>query len=146
VRTAPPFPPNPIASRVLLWLARKGWHKPLRLVNLLLGCDFYASAPHPVCMPHPNGIVVHSRAQIGRGVTIMHQVTLGERSPAGKGGIPTIGDDVFIGAGAKILGDVSVGHGAVIGANAVVTRDVPPGCTVVGFNRLLEPAISSGEK
>lgn len=142
----PPFPSNPMASRVLLWLARRRWRKLLRLVNIVLGCDFYAAVPHPIRMPHPNGVVVHSRARIGRGVTIMHQVTLGERSPTGESGFPTIGDDVFIGAGAKILGEVSIGHGAVIGANAVVTRNVPPGYTVVGFNRLLEPAASFGDK
>jgi serine O-acetyltransferase len=50
---------------------------------------------------------------------------------------PVIGDDVYIGAGAKVLGAVRVGHGAVIGANAVVTRDVPPYCTVVGANRIV---------
>jgi serine O-acetyltransferase len=48
-----------------------------------------------------------------------------------------IGDDVYIGAGAKVLGAVRVGRGAVIGANAVVTRDVPPYCTVVGANRIV---------
>jgi serine acetyltransferase len=138
-----PFPSNPLASRLLLWLARHRWSKLLRLVNILLGCDFYAAIPHPVRMPHPNGVVVHSKARIGRGVTIMHQVTLGEKSLFGSSGFPTIGDDVFIGAGAKILGDVSIGAGVVVGANAVVTINVPPGATVVGFNRLLNPVVSS---
>ena len=88
---------------------------------------------------------MHSRTRIGRGVTIMHQVTLGEKSLSLEGGFPTIGDEVFIGAGAKVLGNVSIGHGAVVGANAVVTRNVPPGRTVVGFNRLLDPPVSSGD-
>jgi len=130
---------------VLLWLARHRRRKLLRLANIILGCDFYAEVPHPIRLPHPNGVVVHSRTRIGRGVTIMHQVTLGEKSLSLEGGFPTIGDEVFIGAGAKVLGNVSIGHGAVVGANAVVTRNVPPGRTVVGFNRLLDPPVSSGD-
>lgn len=126
-----------MASRVLLWLARHRWKKLLRLTNIVLGCDFYAALSHPVRLPHPNGIVVHSKAAIGKGVTIMHQVTLGEKSLADGAGYPTIGDDVFIGAGAKVLGGVVIGRGAVVGANAVVTRDVPAGATVVAFNRIL---------
>lgn len=140
-----PFPSNPLASRVLLWLARHRWKKLLRLTNIVLGCDFYAALSHPVRLPHPNGIVVHSQAVIGKGVTIMHQVTLGEKSHADGGGFPTIGDNVFIGAGAKILGKVSIGNGVVIGANAIVTRDVPSGATVVAFNRQLFPTTPSRE-
>lgn len=140
-----PLPPNPLSSRVLLWLARRRWRKLLRLTNIILGCDFHAAVPHPICIPHPNGVVVHSRARIGRGVTIMQQVTLGEKSLSGEGGFPTIEDEVFIGAGAKVLGAINIGRGAVVGANAVVTRDVPPGRTVVGFNRLLEHGASSKE-
>jgi len=140
-----PLPSNPMSSRVLLWLARRRWFKFLRLANIILGCDFYAEVPYPICMPHPNGVVVHSRTRIGRGVTIMHQVTLGEKSLYGDGGFPTIEDEVFIGAGAKVLGGINVGRGAVIGANAVVTRDVPPGQTVVGVNRLLA-ASPAGER
>ena len=49
----------------------------------------------------------------------------------------SIGDDVYIGAGARVLGDVRIGNGVVIGANAVVTRDIPPGVTVVGANRIV---------
>lgn len=138
-------PSNPIASRILLWLARHRWNKLLRLANIILGCDFYAPVPHHIRLPHPNGVVVHSRTRIGRRVTIMHQVTLGEKSLADEGGFPTIGDDVFIGAGAKVLGRVNIGCGAIIGANAVVTRDVPPGSTVVGFNRVLDATPHPGE-
>jgi serine O-acetyltransferase len=87
-------------------------------------------------MPHPNGVVVHSGARIGADVTIMQQVTLGERSPQVPGA-PVIGDGAFIGAGAKVLGPVHIGERATVGANAVVTRDVPAGATVVGANRLI---------
>jgi serine O-acetyltransferase len=74
------------------------------------------------------GVVIHAHAQIGNNVLIAQNVTL-----AGKrGGVPVIEDNVYIGAGAKILGNVKVGSGSIIGANAVVVKDVPPRCMVVG--------------
>jgi serine O-acetyltransferase len=74
-------------------------------------------------LPHPNGIVVHPRARIGPNCLIFQQVTIGVT----KGGQqpPVIGAHVDIGAGAKILGDVHIGDFALIGANAVVVKDVP---------------------
>ena len=67
----------------------------------------------------------------------MQQVTIGM---IGDGEVPTIGNGVYIGAGAKIIGKVSVGDGARIGANAVVTKDVPSGYTAVGVPaRLVSP-------
>ncbi len=81
-------------------------------------------------VPHPNGVVIHPLARIGVNCTVMQQVTIGKGT---KGGYPTIGDNVFIGPGAKILGDVTVGDDAKVGANAVVLADVPPGATVTGI-------------
>jgi serine O-acetyltransferase len=83
---------------------------------------------------------MHSQAVIGNRVTIMQQVTIGDVEQ-GESVAPVIGDDVYIGAGARVLGDVRVGDGATIGANAVVTRDIPPGATVVGVNRILPTPI-----
>ncbi|MEO7106192.1 MAG: serine acetyltransferase [Rhodoferax sp.] len=80
-------------------------------------------------MPHPNGIVIHPEARIGPNCLLFQQVTIGYR----KGGVPTIGGHVDIGAGAKILGSIVIGDHAVIGANAVVLRDVPFGCTAIGI-------------
>jgi serine O-acetyltransferase len=77
-------------------------------------------------MPHTNGIVVNADARIGYNCEIFQQVTIGEW----RGGYPEIGNNVSIGPGAKILGRVKVGDGARIGANAVVTEDVPPGAIV----------------
>lgn len=75
-------------------------------------------------------VVIHERAHIGRRVMISPCVTIGGRS--GKVEVPIIEDDVFIGSGAKILGDVRIGRGAQIGANAVVLQSVPAGAVVAG--------------
>lgn len=80
-------------------------------------------------LPHPNGVVVHENAVIGRNCMIMQQVTIGMIRT---GEVPTIGDDVYIGAGAKLIGKLTVGDGARIGANAVVLNDVPAHHTAVG--------------
>lgn len=83
-----------------------------------------------VYIPHPYGIVI-GRCEIGEGVLIHQNVTIGVTA-RGDGSSPVIGDNCTIGAGAVILGDVTVGDGASIGANAVVIRDVPPNATAVG--------------
>ena len=80
--------------------------------------------------------VVGETAEIGNDVTIYQNVTLGGTNPStGIGGKrhPTIEDDVVIGSGAQVLGPITVGRGAKIGANSVVTKDVAPGATVVGI-------------
>lgn len=77
---------------------------------------------------HAQGVVINTSVKGGRGIIIEHQVTIG----AEKGQSPTLGDHVFIGAGAKVLGGVHIGSGARVGANAVVVDDVPAETTVVG--------------
>lgn len=82
---------------------------------------------------HGMGVVIGETAIIGDDCTIYHGVTLGGTS-WGKGKRhPTLGNNVVVGAGAKVLGPVMIGEGARIGSNAVAVRDVPPGCTVVGI-------------
>lgn len=81
---------------------------------------------------HFGGIVISGDSVIGDDVTLRHGVTLGLRR-TGVPGAPVIGDGVDIGAGAKILGPVRIGVGAVIGANAVVLCDVPAGALAVGI-------------
>ena len=80
---------------------------------------------------HGEGIVVGGYARLGRNATLLHQVTIGSPSPDHRERMPSIGDDVFIGAGAKVIGAITIGDGSFIGVNAVVAQDVPPNSRVV---------------
>jgi serine O-acetyltransferase len=80
-------------------------------------------------LPHPTGVVIHGDVVIGDDCMIMQQVTIGQ---VARGKPPIIGNDVYIGAGAKVLGEIKVGDRARVGANAVVLGDVPAGTTAVG--------------
>ena len=85
----------------------------------------FAERPY---LPHGlNGIIVSNDAVIGKQCTLYHQVTIG----GGNGGSPVIGDNVMIGAGAKIIGPVKIGNNVRIGAGCVVAIDVPDNATVV---------------
>lgn len=78
---------------------------------------------------HATGIVINGTVKAGNNLHLEHQVTIGaERREA-----PQLGNDIFIGAGAKILGSITIGDGAKVGANAVVVKDVPAHSTVVGI-------------
>lgn len=90
-----------------------------------------------IYIPHFNGIVISPYARINSNVTLMQQTTIGVDFEKDPFAAPTIGEGVLIGAGAKVIGDCTVGEKAKIGANAVVTRDVPAKKTVVGANRLI---------
>lgn len=82
-------------------------------------------------LPHPVGIVIGSEVVIGADVTIYQNVTLG-RAHADEGSNPVIKDGVTLYAGAMVIGAVTIGAGAVVGANSVVRNDVAAGTTVVG--------------
>jgi len=86
-----------------------------------------------VFIDHGIGVVIGETAVIGNNVTIYQGVTLGGVSLNPGKRHPTIEDDVIIGAGAKILGNITIGKGSKIGANSVVVKDVPPYSTVVGI-------------
>lgn len=79
---------------------------------------------------HSGNIKIHPQCKIGNRVTIMHDVTLG--TAAERDAAPIVGDDVFIGAGAKILGGVRIGDRARVAANSLVVTDVPPDTTAIG--------------
>ena len=112
------------------WLLRKAfWTGVHWWASLLAQCDIPLNLQvgGGLLLPHPQGIVINRDAVIGPNALIFHQVTIGSN---GKG-VPVIGGHVDIGAGARIIGPVRVGDHAKIGANAVVTRDVPAGAVVV---------------
>jgi serine O-acetyltransferase len=81
---------------------------------------------------HGMGVVIGETAEIGANVTLYQGVTLGGTGFATGKRHPTVQDNVTIGSGAKLLGPITIGHGAKIGANAVVIHEVPPNSTVVG--------------
>ena len=81
---------------------------------------------------HGSGVVIGETAELGDRVTLYQGVTLGGTGFARGKRHPTVEDDVTIGSGAKLLGPITVGHGAKVGANTVVVADVPPKSTVVG--------------
>ena len=100
-------------------------------LNVMGGCIIGRGADfgEGFVLVHSIGIVINTSVKGGRNVVLEHQVTIG----AEKGLSPILGDDVFIGAGAKVLGPLKIGNGAKVGANAVVLEDVPEGATVVGI-------------
>ncbi|WP_420139567.1 serine O-acetyltransferase EpsC [Sphingomonas sp.] len=127
--------------RLAHWLFNGELYFLARLVNHL-SRFFTAIDIHPGAQIGQNFFIDHGftvigeTAKIGNNVTIYQNVTLGGTNPAdGVGGQrhPLIADDVIIGSGAQVLGPIMVGRGARIGANAVVTRDVPEGATMVGI-------------
>jgi serine O-acetyltransferase len=111
-----------------------GLPKLISLVNFLL---FNSSIPHEATIGEGTrfayggiGVVIHKDSVIGRDVLIGQGITIGGRSRSPIA--PVIGDRVFVGAGARILGPIKVGEGSIIGPNAVVIADVPPRSIVVG--------------
>lgn len=87
-------------------------------------------------IPHLQGIVISKNAVIGNDCTVFHQVTIGVNEKKSVNDAPYIGNNVYIGVGAKIIGNIQVGNNVTIGANAVVTQDVPDNATVTGFNKI----------
>lgn len=81
---------------------------------------------------HPGGIVVNHLSTIGKNCNISQGVTLGQANRGKNTGYPTLGDNVYIGPGAKIVGAVKIGNDVAIGANCVVTHDIPDHAVVVG--------------
>jgi serine O-acetyltransferase len=107
-----------------------------QLGRILTGIEIHPGARigERLFIDHAMGVVIGETAEIGNDVTLYQGVTLGGTSlMRGTKRHPTVGNDVVIGAGAKILGPLTIGDGARVGANAVVLSDVPAGVTVVGI-------------
>jgi serine O-acetyltransferase len=115
----------------LRWLARLFSH----FTRFITGIEIHPGATigKRVFIDHGMGVVIGETAVINEGCTLYHGVTLGGTSWNKGKRHPTLERGVVIGAGAKVLGPITVGEGAKIGSNAVVVREVPPGATAVGI-------------
>ena len=104
------------------------------LARFLTGIEIHPGATigDRFFIDHGMGTVVGETAEIGDDVVMYHGVTLGGKSSKPVKRHPTLEDDVMIGANATLIGDITIGEGATVGAAAVVVDDVPPGTTVVG--------------
>ncbi|MCS6931920.1 MAG: serine O-acetyltransferase [Acetobacteraceae bacterium] len=124
-----------LANRLWRW----GLRAPARIVShigrFVTGIEIHPGATigRRLFIDHGMGVVIGETAEIGDDVLIYHGVTLGGLSTQPGKRHPTLGNNVVVGAGAQVLGPITVGDGARIGANAVVVHSVPPGETVVGI-------------
>jgi serine O-acetyltransferase len=120
-----------------LWGARLRWLA--RLVShcgrFLTGIEIHPGAQigRRFFIDHGMGVVIGETAEIGNDCTLYHGVTLGGTSWHKGKRHPTLGNGVVLGAGAKVLGPITIGDGARIGSNAVVVKNVPPGATAIGI-------------
>jgi serine O-acetyltransferase len=123
-----------IAHRLWRWRLKF----PARLISqinrFITGIEIHPGAAigRGFFVDHGMGVVIGETAEIGDNVLLYHGVTLGGVSLEKKKRHPTVGNNVVIATGAKVLGAITIGEGARIGANAVVLKDVPPNATVVG--------------
>jgi len=125
--------------RIAHWFWRKNFKLVARLIShfsrWITGIEIHPGAKigRRFFIDHGMGVVIGETTEIGDDVTLYHQVTLGGTSTSKGKRHPTIGNNVVIGAGAKVLGPIKVGDNCKIGANSVVIKDVPPNSTVVGI-------------
>lgn len=115
----------------LKWLARAL----SQIARLLTGIEIHPAAKigRGLFIDHGMGVVIGETAEIGNDCTLYHGVTLGGTTWRREKRHPSLGDNVVVGAGAKILGPITVGDNARIGSNSVVTKNVPANATVVGI-------------
>ncbi len=147
--------------RLSSWLWRRGWRVLGRMVShagrFLTGIEIHPAARigQRFFVDHGMGVVVGETAEIGDDVTLYHDVTLGGVSPAVDSDSqrdqkrhPSLEDGVIVGSGAQILGPITVGRNARVGANSVVTKDVPEGVTIVGIpgRAVVRPAPENPER
>ena len=122
-----------------LWERRPAYRLPARVLSnvtrTLTGVEIHPGATigRRFFIDHGMGVVIGETSVVGDDVMLYHDVTLGGRSMAKVKRHPTVGDRVTIGSGARVLGDINLGDDSQIGANSVVTRDVPAGAVAVGI-------------
>ena len=106
----------------------------LRFLRLLLGISIApeCAAGAGLYFGHFGGVWINPRVRLGRQVSILNGVTIGEGGTGATAGVPVIGDFVYIGPHAVIVSRIRVGNGCVIGANSLVVTDVPDGATAIG--------------
>ncbi len=133
-------------------LAHKMWQSsdrlklPARLISqgvrALTGIEIHPGAElgRRLFIDHGMGVVIGETAEVGEDVVIFHGTTLGGTSMSPGKRHPTVGNNVTIGAGAKVLGNITIGDDSSVGANAVVVKDVPAGSTAVGIPATVRPA------
>ncbi|GFN23134.1 serine O-acetyltransferase [Thermanaeromonas sp. C210] len=127
-----------LLHRVAHFFHRKGFTLLARLISqvnrFLTGIEIHPGAKlgEGIFIDHGMGVVIGETAEVGNNVTIYQGVTLGGTGKERGKRHPTVGDNVVIGTGAKVLGNITIGNNVKIGAGSVVLRDVPPNCTVVG--------------
>src|SRR5919198_893844 len=120
------------------WLWRHKWFVSARflshLARFVTGIEIHPNAKlgPGLFIDHGMGVVIGETAEVGENVTLLHGVTLGGTSLRKEKRHPTLGDNVVVGAGAKIIGAFKIGDGSRIGAGSVVVREVPPNSVVVG--------------
>ncbi len=107
----------------------------LYISKLINGCVIGRNAEfgEGFVLMHPNGVIINGGVKAGKKIVIESGVVIGANRNGLPVKVPVLGDDIFIGAGAKILGDIKIGSNVKIGANSVVVKDVPDGATVVGI-------------
>jgi serine O-acetyltransferase len=144
--------------RLAHWAWARGWRLAPRALSqfgrFLTGIEIHPAAciGKRFFIDHGMGVVIGETAEIGDDVTLYHDVTLGGVAPAVNSDSqreqkrhPTLKDGVIVGSGAQILGPITVGEGARVGANAVVTKDVPDAVTVVGLpGRMVQARTAPG--
>ncbi len=124
--------------RIAHWMWKRRLRFPARvfshLMRWLTGIEIHPGAVigQRFFIDHGMGVVIGETSEVGNCVTLYHGVTLGGTSLAKGKRHPTLEDNVVVGAGAKVLGDIRIGSGSRIGANAVVVKSVPPNSVVVG--------------
>ncbi|TPG37202.1 serine O-acetyltransferase EpsC [Mycolicibacterium hodleri] len=131
-------------------LAHRMWARPAlrgaarvlsQLTRFLTGIEIHPGATigRRFFIDHGMGVVIGETAEIGADVMVYHGVTLGGRSLQTGKRHPTLGDRITIGAGAKVLGPLRIGDDSAIGANAVVTQDVPANSIAIGIPAVVRP-------